>query len=221
MSERSFTIRDFWGKIKMGKTDTEMGKRELASEARRKLLMEAAITCFAESGIARTSMRDIARKAGVSIGNLYNHFPGRDDLIAEIARMETEGLTGIVEEVAACGEREQAIKTFVTRYFAQCAERVSAVLTIEITSEALRNPVIGKLFSGNRNMLIACLTIAESRLSAGNLLPRESRWIPRSASQLRPSCGPDALLFARQSRRIPERSSPLPLGFLQPISSLP
>lgn len=144
----------------MGRTDTEMGKRELASEARRKLLMEAAITCFAESGIARTSMRDIARKAGVSIGNLYNHFPGRDDLIAEIARMETEGLTGIVEEVAACGEREQAIKTFVTRYFAQCAERVSAVLTIEITSEALRNPAIGKLFSGNRNMLIACLTEA-------------------------------------------------------------
>ena len=141
----------------MGDPNMEKGKRELASEARRKLLMEAAITCFAESGIARTSMRDIARKAGVSIGNLYNHFPSRDDLIAEIARMETEGLTGIVEAAEACGERGAAVETFVMRYFDHCAEPVSAVLTIEITSEALRNPDIGRLFSGNRNMLIAYL----------------------------------------------------------------
>ncbi len=133
------------------------GKRELASDARRTQLMEAAITCFAESGIARTSMRDIARKAGVSIGNLYNHFPGRDDLIAEIARMETQGLTGIVKAVEACGERKQAVETFVSRYLELCAEPVSAVLTIEITSEALRNPAIGGLFSRNRDMLITCL----------------------------------------------------------------
>ncbi|EPX81409.1 Transcriptional regulator, TetR family [Salipiger mucosus DSM 16094] len=144
----------------MGGPNMEKGKRELAAEARRKLLMEAAITCFAESGIARTSMRDIARKAGVSIGNLYNHFPGRDDLIAEIAKMETAGLTGIVEAVKACGESGAAVETFVMRYFDHCAEPVSAVLTIEITSEALRNPEIGRLFSGNRSMLIAYLAEA-------------------------------------------------------------
>lgn len=142
----------------MDQLNTKKGKRELASETRRKLLMEAAIACFAESGIARTSMRDIARKAGVSIGNLYNHFPGRDDLIAEIAMMETQGLTGIVKAVEACGEGRQAVETFVARYFELCAEPVSAVVTIEITSEALRNPAIGRLFSRNRDMLIACLS---------------------------------------------------------------
>ena len=162
VNERSFTVQKFIAKVKMGDPDSEKGKREMASEARRKLLMEAAVTCFAESGIARTSMRDIARKAGVSIGNLYNHFPGRDDLIAEIAKMETEGLSGIVEAARACGERGAAVETFVMRYFDHCAEPVSAVLTIEITSEALRNPEIGRLFSGNRSMLIANLTEAMS-----------------------------------------------------------
>lgn len=164
----------------MGDANAEKGRRQLASEARRSLLMQAAITCFVESGIARTSMRDIARKAGVSIGNLYNHFPGRDDLIAEIARMETQGLTGIVEAVEACEERKQAIESFVTRYFALCAEPVSAVLTIEITSEALRNPAIGKLFSGNREMLIACLSKAMA-LNGPEPTRAEEQWFQQVA----------------------------------------
>ncbi|GFE64523.1 TetR/AcrR family transcriptional regulator [Litoreibacter roseus] len=144
----------------MDDADAKKGRRELASEARQKLLMDAAIKCFAEKGIARTSMRDIAAQAGVSIGNLYNHFPGRDDLIAEIAKMEKEGVTEIIEAVAACTHRRRAVETFVTAYFTYCAEPISAVLTIEITSEALRNPAIGGLFSGTRDMLVSCLTDA-------------------------------------------------------------
>ena len=144
----------------MNDADRGKGRRKLAMEARYELLMDAAITCFAEKGIGRTSMRDIAAQAGVSIGNLYNHFPGRDDLIAEIAQMETAGLAKIVETVDACTDRSSAIETLVTEYFTYCVEPVSAVLTIEITSEALRNPAIGKLFRGNRNLLVGCLADA-------------------------------------------------------------
>ena len=144
----------------MGGSSKEKGKRELASEARRKLLMEAAIGCFVENGIARTSMRDIAGKAGVSIGNLYNHFPGRDDLIAEIANLETAGLADVLEQVAACDGAGKAVDTFVKSYFAYCADPVLAVLTVEITSEALRNPAIEDLFSGNRALLVDTLATA-------------------------------------------------------------
>ncbi len=154
MSERSFVSEAFRGQVKMSK---EKGKREMASDARRKLLMEAAITCFVEGGISRTSMRDIAGKAGVSIGNLYNHFPGRDDLIAEIAKMDAAGLADVVAQVAECDTAQNAVDTFVKNYFVYCADPVSAVLTVEITSEALRNPAIENLFSGNRAMLVDTL----------------------------------------------------------------
>ncbi len=154
MSERSFVSEAFRGQVKMSK---EKGKREMASDARRKLLMEAAIACFVESGISRTSMRDIAGKAGVSIGNLYNHFPGRDDLIAEIAKMDAAGLADVVAQVAECDTAQNAVDTFVKNYFVYCADPVSAVLTVEITSEALRNPAIENLFSGNRAMLVDTL----------------------------------------------------------------
>lgn len=160
MSERSFVVKYQRREVKVAEANKEKGKRELASEARHKHLLEAAIACFVENGAARTSMRDIAGKAGVSIGNLYNHFPGRDDLIAEIAKMETAGLTDVLAQVAGCGTAQEAVETFVESYFAYCADPVSAVLTVEITSEALRNPAIEKLFSGNRSLLVNTLAAA-------------------------------------------------------------
>ncbi|MGJ8617306.1 MAG: TetR/AcrR family transcriptional regulator [Sulfitobacter sp.] len=138
----------------------ERTNRDETTRARRALLVERAITCFVDQGIARTSMRDIAKKAGVSVGNLYNHFPGRDDLIAEIAQIETAGLAGVVAQVAECADAREAIDRFTKSYFTYCADPVSAVLTIEITSEALRNPAIENLFSGNRAMLIDTLAPA-------------------------------------------------------------
>ncbi|MBV7256476.1 TetR/AcrR family transcriptional regulator [Pacificimonas sp. WHA3] len=132
-------------------------RRDATTRARRALLIETAIACFVEQGIARTGMRDIAKKAGVSVGNLYNHFPGRDDLIAEIARIETADLADVVTQVARCADAHDAIDSFVESYFLYCADPISAVLTVEITSEALRNPAIDALFSGSRALLVDTL----------------------------------------------------------------
>jgi AcrR family transcriptional regulator len=135
------------------KAKQEPTNREQATRARRELLIEAAVSCFVEDGLARTGMRDIAKKAGVSIGNLYNHFPGRDDLIAEIAKIDAEELASVMAEVTDCDDPQKAVDIFVTRYFEHCANLTSAVLTVEITSEALRNPTVARLFSGTRSML--------------------------------------------------------------------
>lgn len=142
------------------KNKQEPTKREKAACARRALLIEAAVACFVDDGLARTGMRDIAKKAGVSIGNLYNHFPGRDDLIAEIARIDAEELADVMAEVTACDEPQKAVDTFVTQYFNHCANFTSAVLTVEITSEALRNPAVARLFKGTRAMLVKVLEAA-------------------------------------------------------------
>lgn len=53
--------------------------RRDAARNREKLLTEAA-DVFIEQGLG-ASLEEIARRAGVSIGTLYNHFPTRDALI--------------------------------------------------------------------------------------------------------------------------------------------
>lgn len=63
----------------------------------REKIVEAALHSFTHQGFHQTSMRDIAQAAGVSVGNLYNHFSGKEALIGEIALLEN----GVFAEFAA------------------------------------------------------------------------------------------------------------------------
>ena len=47
-------------------------------------ILDAAEELFAEQGLANAHMNDIAAKAGVAVGTLYNHFKDRDALLAAL-----------------------------------------------------------------------------------------------------------------------------------------
>ncbi|UVO12720.1 TetR/AcrR family transcriptional regulator [Mycobacterium sp. SVM_VP21] len=48
----------------------------------RQRIIAATIACVAELGYARTTIRQIARTAGVTSANLYNYFPNKAELVA-------------------------------------------------------------------------------------------------------------------------------------------
>jgi AcrR family transcriptional regulator len=52
----------------------------------REACLQAAREVIAESGVEGLSMRDVARKLGISHQAPYRHFPSRDHLLAEIMR---------------------------------------------------------------------------------------------------------------------------------------
>jgi AcrR family transcriptional regulator len=58
-----------------------MDKRRAAVEATRRRILEATLALHAEKGIFGTSWQDIARRADVSVGTVYKHFPSLDELI--------------------------------------------------------------------------------------------------------------------------------------------
>jgi len=64
---------------------------QLRADARqnRARLISAATTAFAEKG-ADAPLEDIAKRAGVGIGTLYRHFPGRLDLQAAVFRTQVQ-----------------------------------------------------------------------------------------------------------------------------------
>ena len=55
-------------------------------EERRKLIMETALELFATQGYHGTSINNIATKAGISKGLLYNYFSGKEELVIEIMK---------------------------------------------------------------------------------------------------------------------------------------
>lgn len=59
-------------------------QREEKSERSRRQVLDAARELFSRRGFRGTSVRDISEEAGVSIGNLYHHFPDKDSIFREL-----------------------------------------------------------------------------------------------------------------------------------------
>jgi TetR/AcrR family transcriptional regulator, transcriptional repressor of aconitase len=61
--------------------------------ARRQQILDAAAGLFAERGFARTSMSDVVRESGLSMGAVYRYFPSKADLVIAVG----EGRGGEVD----------------------------------------------------------------------------------------------------------------------------
>ena len=53
-------------------------------DERRQSILHAAEKTICEKGFESTTMKDITRAAGTSIGNLYFYFPNKDDLMMRL-----------------------------------------------------------------------------------------------------------------------------------------
>lgn len=59
-----------------------MPKRDVAyMQGQRDLIVQAALECMIDKGVPETSLRDVCKRAGVSIGAFYVHFASREELI--------------------------------------------------------------------------------------------------------------------------------------------
>lgn len=70
-------------------------------ERTRSAIIDAATTLFAEHGLRATSIQDICGAADIAERTFFNHFPTRDHLYEAIADHRIEGLTEVIDTVAA------------------------------------------------------------------------------------------------------------------------
>src|SRR4051812_5437747 len=80
-------------------------RERLKGETQRAIL-QAAEEVFGESGLTGARMEDIAARAGVSVGTLYNHFEDRDALLSELVASRREDLLARLDSVLAASEKE-------------------------------------------------------------------------------------------------------------------
>jgi AcrR family transcriptional regulator len=58
----------------------------MPADATRRRLRTAALELFVEQGVAETTTRDLAKKAGIAEGTIYRHFESKDDLVRDLFR---------------------------------------------------------------------------------------------------------------------------------------
>jgi TetR/AcrR family transcriptional regulator, fatty acid metabolism regulator protein len=77
--------------------------RQISSEEKRRLLLDAAVRVFARKGFHTSRVGDIAEEAGVAHGLLYHYFSSKDEVLETIFR---ENWTVLVERLQAVTEAE-------------------------------------------------------------------------------------------------------------------
>lgn len=115
------------------------------SQSKDQQILAAAKACFIRKGIHRTTMRDIATEAGISLGGTYLYFKNKDALIqrfietgntesAEIPRMFEQGL-----------DFKASLNLLAGIIFTDLTQNKELPIYLDIVAEALRDKQVAKL----------------------------------------------------------------------------
>jgi TetR/AcrR family transcriptional repressor of uid operon len=131
-------------------------KRVEPPEVRRAQIIEAAKQCFRDSGFYATTMAEIAKMAGVSVGLLYRHFQSKDDVIKSIVEddLETQAkdLKGALD--AHVDDPNATVDEIVKLFGRAALDHQRTSLMVEIAAETMRNQGIKSLGVEGQKKLI-------------------------------------------------------------------
>ena len=121
------------------------GLRAAQAKQTRPRVLESAVACIDELGIARASSNEIARRAGMTWGAIQHHFGSREDLLLSVIESNFSELESNVRNAAVVGgttlERVQALADLLWDYCSDIRFRVS----IEILLDLRRDPAGSEL----------------------------------------------------------------------------
>lgn len=161
-------------------SDTEAHPQRLRDrlrEATSAAILEAAEEAFAESGLHSTRMDDIAGRAGVSVGTLYNYFSDRGALLAALVDSRRKGLLGQLDR--ALGEHDgkpfetqlEAVVRTLLGHFEAHQRFLSILMEGEHARDAQAMPASMRPRETMRALYSRFETLVQRGLTAGRLRP--------------------------------------------------
>ncbi|BCH26168.1 putative transcriptional regulator, TetR family protein [Mesorhizobium sp. L-8-10] len=134
--------------------DARKRPRQARSAATVEAIVEAAARVLEAGGLAAFNTNAVAEKAGVSVGSLYQYFPAKEALLAElIRRKRAELMTMIEREKAQARGRDlpSVLNGFIRAAVSHQLERprlagsleyAEAMLPIDTETEALKRMIV-------------------------------------------------------------------------------
>jgi AcrR family transcriptional regulator len=128
-------------KVNPDSTTDSRSMRAASKALVRAAILDAAEACFAEQGIDRAPMGEVARRAGVAVGTIYNYFGGRDALVrAVLDRRNGELDARLTRALVEPAPLPRAIEVLVHEVFDHCAEHAAFYSLLLQGETAVRRP---------------------------------------------------------------------------------
>ena len=150
-------------------------KREAQKQERRNQLIDVALRLFAEQGMERTSIKDIAAAADVAQGLLYHYFRSKEALLWAIVERHNP-LAEMREVFAGADERPAREQLVVAGRRAYEVMATRQDLMRVIVHEALGRPEMQERIHALQQIGIGLLThYLDGRIAAGELRPHNTQ----------------------------------------------
>lgn len=139
-------------------------------ERRRLQILDAARVCFLERGFHQSSMADIARASGCSMGLLYRYFPGKEQIVLSFAERDTAQAHAAIAEFAASSEPRETLRELLHAWVDEALDPEHGRLACEVMAEAGRNPsLLNRLQADDGQLRSAIAGALHAQRLAGRL----------------------------------------------------
>ncbi|WP_082351802.1 TetR/AcrR family transcriptional regulator [Cypionkella psychrotolerans] len=116
---------------------------ETPADARVAEILAAARQAFAEKGFDGASMQDLARAAGMSVGNFYRYFASKAAIVQALIALDLEEMARDFQPIFASDDPIATMRQQVRIKLVEHQCNHDGALWAEITATALRKPEIG------------------------------------------------------------------------------
>lgn len=113
-----------------------------AAEERGLEILASIRQAFAEKGFDGASMQDLARAAGMSVGNFYRYFPSKAAIVQAMCGYDLAEIQGEFAEIQSSDRPMAALRERILMHFGEEGMK-DGQLWAEITAAAMRKPEIG------------------------------------------------------------------------------
>ncbi|WP_229076645.1 TetR/AcrR family transcriptional regulator [Actinoplanes sp. DH11] len=144
--------------------------------ARRQQILDAAVRCFVRKGFHQSSMQDVIKEAGLSVGAFYRYFKSKNELITAIAGAKISEVTSVLDDLLAADpmppvtEIVDRVLELVDR---SVAEDGPVRIAVQVWGEAVHDPEVGALVAEIYGRVRSrAVQVAEHAQVAGQLDPR-------------------------------------------------
>lgn len=135
-------------------------------EAREAEILNSIRAIFIEKGFDGASMQDLARAAGMSVGNFYRYFASKAAMVEALIRLDLAGVEAQFAQVLAAEDPFAALRYGLHQRIAEesggCQD---GALWCEIHAAAARKPEIAAVVQGMEDEIVGYLTRAFARIT--------------------------------------------------------
>lgn len=115
------------------------------ADLRSAMILASVHRAFMEKGFDGASMQDLAREAGISVGNFYRYFPSKAAIVEAIITHDLQELERDFSAIIGSANPMQSLRQTIKRHVEENLCDGQGRLWAEITAVALRKPEIAAI----------------------------------------------------------------------------